>query len=170
VTVIDRLETPRLILRPFREADLDAYAPIVADAETMRYFGDGRPLDRAGAWRQIALLLGHQTLRGYTLWAVEEKATGALVGRVGLWFPEQWPGLEIGWLIARPRWGQGLAREAAAACRRAAFETLKAERVISVIYHENARSIRVAEALGAARDGTATLFGKECLIYRHRLP
>lgn len=164
---IETLETPRLRLRPFRDADLDAYAPIVADAEVMRYLGDGKPLDRFGAWRQMALLLGHQAMRGYTLWAVDEKASGRIVGRVGLWYPEGWPALEVGWLVAREHWGKGFAVEAARACRRAAFETLGAARLISVIYPDNARSIRVAEKLGAVPDGRVLLFGKDCLVYRH---
>ena len=95
------LASRRLLLRMFRESDLDAYAAMCGDPEVMRYLGDGYPLTRAEAWRNMALVLGHWQLRGFGLWAVEERATGLLAGRVGCWQPEGWPGLEIGWALRR---------------------------------------------------------------------
>jgi len=144
---IPRLETPRLVLRGFESGDLDLFAAMCADVEVMRYLGSPT-LDRAGAWRKMALHLGHWELRGYGKWAVVEGATGHLIRRVGLWNPEGWPGLEVGWLLARDRWGHGFATEAGAAALRFAFERLGAEHVLSVIHPENAPSIRVAERLG----------------------
>lgn len=90
------LETDRLILRPFCEADLDAYSEMCADSDVMRYIGVGQPLSRSEAWRNMAMILGHWQLRGYGLWAVEEKAGGAMIGRIGCWYPEGWPDCEIG--------------------------------------------------------------------------
>lgn len=159
------LETDRLRLRMFRDDDLDAYAPIVADPEVMRYLGDGKPLDRAGAWRQMAQVLGHWTLRGYGLWAVEERATGALVGRIGLYNPEGWPGFELGWVLARPYWGKGYATEGARRALAHAFGELGRDHVISLIYPANAASIRVAERLGETLEGRTELYGREVLIY-----
>ena len=101
--MIPTLETERLRLRAFREDDLDAFAAIYADAEVMRFIGDGNVADRDGTWRVMSLLLGHWQLRGYGIWAAEEKETGALVGRIGLWNPEGWPGLEVGWLLRDSR-------------------------------------------------------------------
>src|SRR6266581_3949526 len=90
------LETERLILRPWKPDDFEPYARFSADEESMRYLGrDGRPTDAAETWRTICLFIGHWYLRGYTLWAVEEKATGEFVGRVGPWKPEGWPDLEV---------------------------------------------------------------------------
>ena len=71
-----------------------------------------RRSSRADAWRQIAMIIGHWQLRGYGLWAVEERATGALVGRIGLFKPEGWPGFELGWMLRRDAWGQGYATRA----------------------------------------------------------
>ena len=99
----------------FRASDFDDYAACVGDADVMRHIGDGKPLDREGAWRSMAALSGHWNLRGYGLWAVEEKASGRLVGRVGYFFPEGWPQEEIGWLFRRDVWGRGYATEAATA-------------------------------------------------------
>jgi RimJ/RimL family protein N-acetyltransferase len=76
------LSTERLLLRPFRNADLEEYARIYSDPEVIRFLGDGKPLSRVDAWRQMAVILGHWELRGYGMWAVEEKQSGALMGRI----------------------------------------------------------------------------------------
>lgn len=157
------LETERLMLRPFREADLDAWAAIEADPEVMRFMGG--PRDRACAWRDMAMHLGHWMLRGYGLWAAEEKAGGALVGRIGLINPEGWPGLELGWLVARSHWGRGLAPEGARAALGHAFEAVGAERVISLINPDNAASIRVAEKLGARFERETRVQDWHALVY-----
>jgi RimJ/RimL family protein N-acetyltransferase len=165
VSARPELETERLLLRQFRESDLDAYARITGDAETMRYLGGDGPFDRDQAWRSIGYLLGHWEIRGYGLWAAEEKATGALVGRIGLYRPEGWPGLEVGWLVDRKRWGEGLATEGARASLAHAFGRLGADRVISVILPENAASIRVAEKLGERYTETRQLQGHRVAVY-----
>ena len=84
---IPRLETERLLLREFQERDHDAYAAMCADAEVVRYIGDGAPSDRNAAWRQMATFNGHWTLRGCGMWAVERKSDGVLLGRIGLYHP-----------------------------------------------------------------------------------
>lgn len=162
------LETQRLRLRSFREDDLDAWTRITGDAETMRFLGDGRPYDRDQAWRSIGYMLGHWQIRGYGLWAAEEKATGALVGRIGLYRPEGWPGLEVGWLVARPRWGEGLATEGARAALEHAFTAVGAARVISAILPANAASIRVAEKIGERYAEHRPLQGHRVAIYAIR--
>jgi RimJ/RimL family protein N-acetyltransferase len=159
------LETERLLLRPFREADLDDYARICADPEVMRHIGEGRPLTRPEAWRHMAFFLGHWQLRGYGLWAAELKEGGALVGRIGLHNPEGWPDLEVGWLLERACWGRGLATEGGRAALGYAFTRLGAEHVISVIRPENARSVRVAERLGERFERRQVVNGAEALIY-----
>ena len=94
--------TRRLLLRAPREDDLDAWAALHADFEVMRWLGRDRALDRDEAWRELSYLLGHWELRGFGQWVLEELATGELVGRAGLYLPEGWPGLEVGWTLARP--------------------------------------------------------------------
>ena len=159
------LETERLHLRMFDEADLDAYAAICADPDVMRYLGDGKVLGRPEAWRQMAMILGHWQLRGFGLWAVQERATAALVGRIGFFQPEGWPGFELGWMLRRASWGRGYATEAAARALEHAFTAMGQHRVISLIRPGNLASIRVAERLGEALEGRTTLFGQEALVY-----
>jgi hypothetical protein len=97
----ERLETDRLVLRMFGNDDLDAYYAICSDLEVMEFIGQGNAMTRLNTWRQIAVMLGHWQLRGYGSWAIEEKESGKLVGRVGFINPEGWPGLEIGWALGR---------------------------------------------------------------------
>lgn len=159
------LRTERLVLRMLREDDFEQYAAMVADAEVARYLGDGRPLSRADAWRQMAYILGHWQLRGYGLWAVEEAATGRLAGRLGFLNPEGWPGFELGWTLAREFWGRGYATEGARRALEFAFNELGREHLISLIRPDNLPSIRVAERLGERLEGSVELFGSEAFIY-----
>lgn len=157
--MIPELVTERLLLRGLEPSDLDAYAAICADPEVRRYLGDGRPLERPAAWRELALLIGHWGLRGFGQWAVVQAETGELVGRAGLWQPEGWPGLEVGWVLGRPYWGRGFATEAARAALDHAFASLRARRVISLIHPQNERSIRVAARLGERYERAVELSG-----------
>ena len=160
------LETDRLTLRMLRESDIDAYAEMCGDPEVTRYIGDGQPLARPMAWRNLAMMVGHWTLRGYGLWAVEERATGVFVGRIGFWNPDGWPGFELGWTLRRPFWGKGYATIGARAALRFAFTQLNQPQVISLIHPENAASIRVAERLGERRVDSTEVLGKPALLYR----
>lgn len=148
------LETERLTLRMFRPSDLEAYAEMCADQDVMRYINDGRTLSREETWRDMAVILGHWELRGYGLWAVEERATRNLIGRIGHWNPEGWPGFEIGWMLGRRYWGHGFATEGAKAALKYAFSVLNVPHVISLIHSDNTPSIRVAEKLGERLEGT----------------
>lgn len=159
------LETERLTLRMFRPGDLDAYAEMCADPEVTRYINDGRMLTRDETWREIAVILGHWQLRGNGLWAVEERATQSLIGRIGHWNPEGWPGFELGWMLGRRYWGCGFATEGARAALDHAFTVLNVPHVISLIHPENARSIRVAEKLGERLEGTTEIRSVKLLVY-----
>lgn len=161
---MESLETERLTLRQFRESDLDAYAEMTSDPEVMRYLGSG-PMNRAEAWRNMATILGHWTLRGFGIWAVEERTGGALIGRVGCWRPEGWPGLEVGWMIRRASWGQGFATEAAQASLDVAFKRLGENHVISMIQGDNQPSIRVARRLGMRLEGRTEVFDIPVAVY-----
>jgi RimJ/RimL family protein N-acetyltransferase len=150
---VPEVHTERLVLRGFREDDLDQWAAISADPEVTRWVGDPEGLSREDAWRHMAYFIGHWALRGFGQWALEERDTGELVGRTGLLQPEAWPGLEVGWLVARAHWGRGFAPEAGRASIEWAREELGADHVISLIEDDNHRSARVAEKLGMSVEG-----------------
>ena len=162
---IPTLETARLRLRAWRDSDLEPYLELTSDPEAMRFLGAGEVMDRELTWRNIALIVGHWAIRGYGFWAVEEKASGAFVGRVGLWNPEGWPGMEVGWALLRRYWGRGYAAEAGRASLDHAWSHLDAKHVISLIFPENRRSIAVAERIGERFERRIGKFGRECLIY-----
>ncbi len=161
-----QLETDRLLLRMLRNEDFEDYAAMCADTDIMRFLGDRKPMNRNQAWRHMASIIGHWQLRGYGFFAVEEKATGRFVGRVGFWDPEDWPDFEIGWTTVREHWGKGFATEAARACLSYAFTTLRREYVTSLIDPNNAASIRVAEHLGERFHQDVDLFGITVRQYR----
>ena len=160
------LRTERLLLRRFREQDLDDWAAICADVEVMRWIGSEQSLSRGQAWRDMALHLGHWDLRGYGMFAVEELESGRVVGRVGPWQPEGWPELEVGWSIGRPWWGRGYASEAALASARWAFDELGLDTLIHLIADDNERSAAVARKLGSRLDGRAVVNDHDLRVFR----
>lgn len=109
-----------------------------------------QPPSREDAWQQMAAFLGQWALRGHGQWAVEERATGHLLGRAGLHQPERvdWPGLEVGWTLHPDHWGNGYATEAGGAAITYAFDTLDRDEVVSVIHPDNHGSQAVARRLG----------------------
>lgn len=150
------LETERLILRMWKESDLDAYARIFADEKVMRFLS-GETLGLRKTWRHMAFLIGHWALRGFGHWAVEEKASGEFIGRIGYLHPPDYPGFELGWTIASPHWGKGYATEGARAAMDIAFSDWGYEHIISLIAPHNHASKRVAEKLGEVYEGKASV-------------
>jgi [ribosomal protein S5]-alanine N-acetyltransferase len=142
------LETSRLILREFREDDADALARVISDSETMKFYPS--PFDRAGVEAWIARNCRGYAEYGHGLWAMVLKASGEMVGDCGLTVQnvDGVDEIEIGYHVRRDYWGQGLATEAASACRDYGFERLPVERIISLIRPGNVASCRVAEKNG----------------------
>ena len=159
------LETERLLLRWLREDDFPQYRRMCTDPEVMRFLGDGRPMTDIEVWRQMAWFMGHWYFRGYGIWAVVEKGSDKLVGRIGFIDPIGWPGFELGWTLARDSWGKGYATEGARRALDYAFHEMNRDHVISLIAPENVASARVAERLGERVEGETQLFGKKVLIY-----
>ena len=165
---IPTLETERLILRPWRDADIDAFAVLAGDAEHAKYLGGA--LSREDAWRKMATYMGHWMLRGYGPLAIEDKASGNFIGYCGPWNPLGWPEPEIAWGLVPSSLGHGFATEAARAALTFAYETLGWTTAVSVIATDNLPSIRVAERLGAKLDYTTENRGWPVGVYRHAGP
>ncbi len=164
------IETPRLRLRPLRESDLDALAALNANPDVTRFLGPGKTLNRAETWRQIACFMGHQQIRGYSILAIEDRASGAFIGRTGPWFPEMWPMLEVGWIVD-PKWQrQGIASEAGRASLDWCFANLNIDRICSLIAPDNLASARVAAKLGGQLDRRAEITGIPADIWVHQRP
>jgi RimJ/RimL family protein N-acetyltransferase len=159
-----QIESDRLILRQWRLDDFESYLELCQDPEVMRFLG-GKTFDRLECWRHMAFMVGHWQLLGYGPWAVEEKATGRFVGRVGFLNPEGWPAFELGWTLSHKFWGRGYATEAARRALGYGFDELDKDHVISLIDPKNTKSIKVAERLGERVEGKTDLLGREVLIY-----
>jgi RimJ/RimL family protein N-acetyltransferase len=162
---IPTLTTERLVLRPFRVEDLDAHAAMNADPRVMQYIGDVQ--DRAAAFRSMCAYIGHWHFRGYGPWAVEERATGAFVGRSGLVRFEPWTDVEVAYALVPSAWGKGYASEVAARSLRYAHEVVGASGVASHILAGNSAAVRVAEKLGAryARDADVRVKDTAVRVY-----
>ena len=148
---------------------MEPYARMCADPEVMRYIGDGATLTREQSEGQISRFVRHWEERGFGLWALEEKASGAFVGFVGLLHHDDWPEgdhkVEVGWRLDRAHWGGGFATEGAAASVRYGFERVGLERIISIIQPANLASRRVAEKVGLTRRGETRWRGSDALWY-----
>jgi ribosomal-protein-alanine N-acetyltransferase len=147
-----RIETPRLILRPWGEADRSGFAAMNADPEVRRYFPS--VLSRPEADDFFDKLLGRQR-EGPTFAAVERKA-GGLIGMAGLAevkdeMPPA-PAVEIGWRLIREAWGRGYATEAARGWLDHGFRTLDLGEIVAFTVPVNGRSRAVMERLGMTRD------------------
>ncbi len=142
------LETPRLILREFSADDANALGSVLSDSETMRFYP--APLDHAGVEEWIARNLRRYATDGHGLWAMLLKTSGELIGDCGLTVQpvDGTDEIEIGYHVRRDHWGQGLATEAARACRDYGFAHLPVDHIISLIRPENLPSRRVAEKNG----------------------
>ena len=158
-------ETERLVLRMYRLSDFEAHYKLSTDPDVMRYLIGGQPLSRFEAWRHMAYLVGHWELLGYGHYAVEEKASGRFIGRIGFTNPDGWPGFEIGWTLAPEFHGKGFATEGARFLLQYAFNEMDRDHVISVIHRDNKPSIRVAERLGEKLERKMEVAGMPALIY-----
>lgn len=158
------LETERLRLRGLTRDDFGPLHDMCSDEETMRYLGG--PLLPEETSQRHASMIGHWILRGYGMWAVEEKASGDFVGRVGLIDFDGWPQIEVGWLIGRPWWGRGYAPEAARAAAHWGFQRLGLDSIISIIVPVNEKSARVAEKIGEEPAEPARILNYDVILHR----
>jgi RimJ/RimL family protein N-acetyltransferase len=162
------LETERLRLREWREADVAPLGEFYTDAAVTRFLSV--PRDRSDVWRFMAVRIGHWVLRGYGPWALEEKTTGQWVGHCGLWNPHGWPEPELMWSLVPGARGRGYATEAARRARGFAYRDLGWTTVVSCIVPENIASQRVAQRLGATLERSVELMGHQTGLYRHPAP
>jgi RimJ/RimL family protein N-acetyltransferase len=142
------LETPRLIIRPWRDDDRPAFKTLMSDPEVTKYVHGGKPFTEAEVdeWlgRQVRQLAEHDVCMG----AVIERSTGHFIGLSGVQPLGSTGDLEIGWIFAREAWGKGYATEAGGAAMKHVLETLGRSRVVAIIDPPNQPSKRVAARLG----------------------
>jgi RimJ/RimL family protein N-acetyltransferase len=159
----ERLETERLLLRPLTVGDLDGLHVVFSDAEAMRFIPGGA-CDRDRSRIRLRSLIEHQRVHGFSKWAVIEKESGQLIGDCGFQYLEGGPDIELGFHIARSRWGRGFATEAARACLDWALAE-RPESVVAIVDDSNQASVRVLEKIGMGPRGRVSHFGREWRLY-----
>jgi RimJ/RimL family protein N-acetyltransferase len=150
VTTPIELDTERLRLRRWRDADRAPFAAMSVDPEVMEFFAS--LLTRAESDALIDEWQAELATRGWSHWAVELRESERFIGFIGLSVP-RWPlpfspCVEIGWRLARPYWGQGLASEGARAALRVGFERIGLPEIVSFTAVVNVRSRAVMERIG----------------------
>ena len=141
------LQTDRLLLRAWREEDHAPFAALNADPDVARHLAG--PMTRVESDALAERIAAHWARWGFGLFAVEERASGAFVGFTGLSHHRALPDeVEIGWRLARPLWGRGLATEAATAVRDWAFGPLGLDCLVSLTTAANVASRRIMEKIG----------------------
>jgi len=148
------IETDRLILRTWKEEDIDKYYQINQDPKVIEFLLGPYTIERV---KNFIILRNEQfELLGYTLWAVEEKSSGELMGFIGLdtmeWEAPFTPCVEIGWRLGSQYWGKGYAAEGAKAVLEYGFDVVGLDEIVSITVPQNIRSIRVMERIGMKRD------------------
>ena len=149
----DELKTGRLILRQWRDVDLEPWAAMNADPMVREFFPETLTREQSAA--SMAHFRAELDARGWGWWAVEVTATGQFVGMAGLDPVDEglpFHGLEIGWRLSRTAWGHGYATEAARAVLGYGFETLGLREILAVTAAGNQRSRAVMGRLGMTHD------------------
>ena len=169
------IETERLLLRPFTEADLHALRAMRVKEDVARYLGTTAIQTPEFIADRLRAYLECYRLYGFGVAAVEDKASGVLVGWSGLQPLEfGWKGnyplkgeaeIEVGYGFDSPHWGKGYATEVADAWLRYGFEHAGLERIVAVASPENKSSWRVMEKLGMKYETTEEHYGSPCVFY-----
>lgn len=153
---MDAIETPRLILRRWRDEDLDAFAEIFAKTPVMRYSSYRRGLTREESEHYFGRVRAHWDEHGLGMRAAILREEGRLIGYIGhgvpVFLPEILPAVEVGYRIDPGYWGRGLATEGAAACIDQGFTAMGLERIVAIYEPENVASGRVMQKLGMRLD------------------
>jgi RimJ/RimL family protein N-acetyltransferase len=157
------LDTERLRLRPATLDDLDTWLAISRDAEAV-WWGEPRStLDDARA--NLQKHIASQERHGFSLWAVERRPGGAMIGATGLQHLADGPEIEVGYRFLKEHWGQGYATEAARVAIRFAFDELGLDRVVAVTLPTNHGSRRVMEKCGLTFVGVMHVYGRPQVKY-----
>lgn len=159
------IETSRLRFRRFTPDDLDALFELFSDREVVKYLGDGKPATKEETVQHLRNFIErYWEQQHFGRWALIHKADGRLIGYCGLrLLNDAIP--ELGYVLARAYWGNGLATEAALACLRYGFEELRLERIVAATRPENVASQHILKKLGMKYEGDENFYGINCVYY-----
>jgi ribosomal-protein-alanine N-acetyltransferase len=158
--------TERLIVRCFvPEADAKPMLRVYGDPEVMRFIPGGALSDEVAVRSLLERYADAQQRQGFSSWAVVDQQTGQPIGDAGFGIFEPTAELELGYTLARDRWGQGYATEVARACLVAGLEQLTAPRIIAVVDAENEASLRLPARIGMRKIETIHAHGRAHVVF-----
>lgn len=160
-----KIQTDRLILRPFEAFDAQAAFGWFGDPVVMRLTptGPDKSVEQTGA--RLRLFMEHQKAHGFSKWLILDRNSGVPVGDSGLLVLKDYGWIDLGFRFSRPYWGQGLATEVASAWVRAAFDGFGLKRLGAFVHHENVASIRVLEKVGFHIERRGVVFGMNSIVF-----
>jgi ribosomal-protein-alanine N-acetyltransferase len=165
------IETPRLILRPFADGDAEDIFKVFSDPETMKYFMHWLAESVDDVRGFIEWIKGVQKEHGFSYWAMQEKATGDVIGDCGLIpLSGEGPDIELGCDVRRDKWNHGYALEASRASLDYGFQVLNLEHIVAATDPRNQAAQHVLEKLGFIFDHTGPYWGEESYYYTKRNP
>ena len=162
---IPTITTERLIVRPFTLEDTATMHQIINGKDVLKYFPGSKTITEVQVQRMIERIRTHWQDKGYGLWAIELRATGALLGRCGLQHLEETDEVEIDFIFSRDHWGNGFATEAGKASLQYGLEQLRLQTIVGIVHPENLASQRVLEKVGMAQIEKTEYFGMACYKY-----
>jgi RimJ/RimL family protein N-acetyltransferase len=158
------IETARLLLRMFRLDDLDNLATLLADADVVRYVGNGLPIPRAESENALHSIIRHWNDHGFGRWAITDKESGGFIGFGGLRSLLGTP--EVVYHFAKAYWRRGLATEMARASLRFGFDEHRFDHIVAIAKPENAASIHVMEKVGMKYEMHTAYYNMNVIQYR----
>ncbi len=159
------IETRRLILRPFESDDVEAAFAWFGNPIVMRFTPGGPDTSIEQTKARLANYQEHQTEHGFSKWIVLDRHLGRPIGDSGLLALQEYGWIDLGFRLAQPYWGQGLATEAACAWARAAFDDFHIDRLIAIVHSENVASIRVLAKVGFRAERRDTIMGMNSIVF-----
>ena len=161
----DRIETERLILRPFKASDAEAAFGWFGDPLVMRFTPTGPDKTIQETEARLTLFMEHHKAHGFSKWLVSDRTSGVAIGDSGLLVLEEYGWIDLGFRLAQPYWGKGLATEVASAWVRAAFNEFQLTRLGAFVHPDNQVSIRILEKLGFHAERREMVFGMHSIVF-----
>lgn len=159
------IETRRLILRHFTPNDADELYHIYSNRDLFKYMSNEKPLLRDQTRLLIYSLIENWQQHRFGVWALIDKKDKKLIGHCGFKFLDNTQEIQIGYLLLKSYWGNGLGTEAASTALKYGFEVARFERVVAIAKPENVASRRVMEKVGMKYDKNAYYYNTNVVYY-----
>lgn len=160
-----RIETARLILRPFQPGDAESAFGWFGDPVVMRFTATGPDKSVVQTRARLAEYQKHQREHGFSKWLITDAHSRHSIGDSGLLVLREYGWIDLGFRLAQQHWGKGFATEAASAWVRAAFDEFHIPRLGAFVHPENVASIRVLEKLGFQAERRDIVMGMEAIMF-----